>query len=163
MVGFPRAMRVAVFALAASIALLSVSSQVSVPASAGMGPLPVSGYVKDDAGRVMEGVPVVVACKNGSTTTSTLSTTTDVYGFYTVTFAYTVWEIGYNLIATATYGSEQVSENITITQEWGEQIDLQFPFEIPQFGTVLGFLAVAAMVGVLAIFLLPRRSKSPKQ
>ena len=163
MVGFPRAMRVAVFALAACIALMSVSSLVSVPASAGLGPLPVSGYVKDDAGRVMEGVPVVVACKNGSTTTSTLSTTTDVYGFYTVTFAYNVWELGYNLIATATYGSEQVTENITITQEWGEQIDLQFPFEIPQFGTVLGFLAVAAMVGVLAIFLLPRRSKSPKQ
>ncbi len=159
----PRAVRIAAFALIASLAMLSIPALFSLQASAGIGPLPVAGYVKDQAGRPMGGVPVVVAVKNGSTTVSVLSTTSDSDGFYTVTFPKDDWELGFTLVATATWGGDQVTETITITQEFGEMIDLQFPFEIPQFGTALGFLAVAGAVGVVAVFLLPKRSKTAKQ
>ncbi len=123
----------------------------------------VDGTVKDNAGRPIKDVPVVVVSKDGSTVVNTQFATTDTDGFYTVTFPTETVDLGHWIIATATSGGEQVSGNVTVDNDFGLTIDLQFPFEIPQFGTIIGFLAVAAIVGVLAVILLPRKLRPSKQ
>jgi len=119
----------------------------------------VSGYVRDSAGRPMADVPVVVVSKNGETIMDTQYFNTDSEGFYSVTIGDRQWDIGWTVTSTATANGEQASVTVTVTEEmeFGVTIDLQFEFEIPQFGTTLGFLAAAAIVAIVAVFLLPKR------
>ncbi len=131
------------------------------------GPLIVYGYVTDDAGRPLEGAHVSLTMKNGGTTVGTLTNDSDAGGFYSVTFGPLVgvgWDVGWTIIATATYGGNQVTNpDVTIPDTSPLlQIDLQFPFEIPQFGTLFGFLVTAGAVGVVAIYLIPKRLRAGK-
>jgi len=156
------------YAVAILLTLLSVPFlAISVSTVKGdlPGPFFVDGYVKDNAGTPMQGVDVVVVSLHGETVVSTVYGVTDEYGFYTVTFPTETVDYGHTIRATATYGASQVSDEVVVPdgEDFGVSIDLQFPFEIPQFGTVLGFLAVAAIVGVIAIVLLTKRSKATKQ
>jgi hypothetical protein len=154
--------------LAASSAVLLLAV-LSIPLTASMSakgdalyPLIVDGTVTDEKGRPMEGVPVVVTADNGGTPVSHTNYT-DANGLYSVTFGQGEWDVGYSIQSVATWGGEQVSDDLVASGDPVETIDLMFPFEIPQFGTLLGFLAVAAVVGAVAVFLLPRRSKRAKQ
>jgi hypothetical protein len=159
----PRTARIVVVVIALFAAAFAVPAFVSSPAAAhGLGPLLIFGYVTDDEGNPATSVPVVVVLKNGTTTINTLYYDTDEFGFYSVNFNPETWDVGYTVTSTATSGGQQDSEKVTIQSldDWSIQIDLQFPYEIPQFGTILGFLAAAAVVGAVAVYLLPRTLRS---
>lgn len=151
------------FVLVFALSIVSLAMISSGPASAATGPLLVSGYVTDNAGHTMEGVPVTVVSKNAGTTVKTLTTTTDADGFYTVTFGGMEgdWDVGFTITSIAQSGATQESETVTIVDETPTlQINIQFPFEIPQFGNVLGFILAAALVGSVAgIMLVHKRPK----
>jgi hypothetical protein len=141
--------------LVASLAMIMPRS-----VSAEAGPYQVDGHVTDSAGRPMAGIPVVVVMKDGATTIDTQSTTTDGDGFYTVDVGHDLYQTGFTVTSTATANSIQVSDSATVDGGYPFlTIDLQFPFEIPQFGSILGFVAAAGLVGVVAVVFLARKSK----
>jgi hypothetical protein len=155
-----------VCAVALMIAVLSMPLlQLSSSAVRGdfVGPFFVDGTVTDSAGTPIQGVDVVVVSKQGETVISTVYGVTDENGFYTVTFPTETVDYNHTIIATATYGGNQESEQAVPVDELGLTMDIQFPFEIPEFGTLIGFLAVAGVVAFVAIFLLPRRHKRALQ
>jgi hypothetical protein len=127
--------------------------------SAEIGPYLVSGTVTDSAGRPIVGAGVVVVMMNGATEVDIASDTTDSNGFYTVSFATDNWEIGFSITSTATFNSVQVSDTIPADEYPVSTINLQFLFEIPQFGSILGFVATAGLVGVVAVVFLAKKSK----
>ena len=155
-----------VFACLVLLALVAMPLlMIAAPAVRGdfVGTFIVDGTVRDNAGRPMQDVPVVVVSKHGETVVSTVYGVTDESGFYTVTLPTQTVDYDHTIIATATYDGNQESEQAVPVDEFGLTIDLQFPFEIPQFGTILGFLAAAAVVGAVAVYLLPRKRKSERQ
>ena len=120
----------------------------------------VDGNVTDAGGRPLVGASVVVVMMNGATPVDTKTTTTDGDGFYTVQVGLDVWETGYTVTSTATFNSVQTSDSATIVDDFPFlTIDLQFEFEIPQFGSILGFVAAAGLVGVVAVVFLTRKGK----
>ena len=168
MSGHMRSLRMASITVVALLAMTSMLLLACSRASAEM-PLVVYGYVTDNAGNPIEGAPVVVVAMNGETPRTTKNTQTDEDGLYVVQFeAWPLpdeWKIGDTIIATAQWGANQESNQQTLTVDPGGvlQLDIQFPFEIPEFGTVLGFLAAAAIVGAVAVlYLLPKKLKSVK-
>ncbi len=141
-----------------AVVLATTLSSLPTKVSADAGPFIVDGFVTDAGGRAIVGAPVVAVMKNGATVIDTQSSTTDDGGFYTITLATDQWEPGYTVTSTATYNSEQVSDTITIVDMPFADIDLQFPFEIPQFGSILGFVVAAGLVGAVAAVFLVRRN-----
>jgi hypothetical protein len=123
------------------------------------GPSIIDGKVTDSVGRPIVGAAVTVVMKNGTLTVDTASNTTDGDGFYTISFAVDKWAPGFNVTATATYNSVQTSDNATVDDGGFATIDLQFPFEIPQFGSILGFVAAAGLIGAVAVVFLVRKNK----
>ena len=157
--GYGTAARVASFAILMSAALLSIPVLSSTQVSGGSVELLIYGYVKDQAGRPIQGAQVVVASFNGSTQVAAISTTTDALGFYQVTlvnFPTVVWDVGFTIETTAVSGGVEESESVTVPADTPPmlQIDIQFPFEISQFGSVIGLLAAVAIVGAVAVVLL---------
>ncbi len=163
------AARSAVIAVLSCLAVLAIPILSSTPVAApSVGTLSIIGYVTDNAGHTMEGIQVWVTSLDGETIAKTLMTTTDQFGFYSVVFSGfgSEWGVGYTIVSTAKSGGNEVSENATVPDDITPliQIDLQFAFEIPQFGNLLGFVAAAAIIGVVAVFfLVPRRDKTIKQ
>jgi hypothetical protein len=110
-------------------------------------------------GTPIPGAHVSVTIKNGEVVIVTKTTTTDAYGYYVVTFDQDEWGIGYTIDVTAEYGEVQQTETIEADGSTAQTVDIQFPFEIAQFGNWLGFLLAGALVGVVAMTFLKRRRR----
>jgi hypothetical protein len=151
--------RIATYLIACAVMVAGLAIIMPNSVSANAGPYVVDGKVTDAAGRPLVGADVTVVMKNGATPIDTQTTTTDGDGFYTVDVGHDLWVPGYEVISTATYNSVQTSDNTTVGIDPFATIDLQFPFEIPQFGSILGFVAAAGLVGVVAVVFLARKSK----
>ena len=151
--------RIATYLIACAVLVAGLAMIMPRGVSADAGLVAVDGTVTDSAGRPISGADVVIVMMNGTTTVDTTTWTTDVNGFYTVSFAANIWEPGFNVISTATFNSVQVFDNTTVGADPFVTIDLKFPFEIPQFGSILGFVAAAGLVGVVAVVFLAKKSK----
>ena len=151
--------RIATYLMACAVLIGCLAMITPRNVSAEVGFVVVDGTVTDDAGRPINGASVIVVMKNGAATVDTQTYTTGSDGFYTVNLGLDKWETGFNVISTATFNSVQTSDNATIGEDPFLTIDLQFPFEIPQFGSLFGFVAAAGLVGVVAVVFLSKKSK----
>ncbi len=165
MQGSRRVARVVSVIAPSCLALVAASLILSNHAAA-LGPLLVYGYVTDDAGRPIQQAHVIVTTYDEGVVVWTLSNTTNEDGFYLVTFGGMEgqWDVGFTVIAVAQLdgGGQADSAEVTIVDVGPMlQVDVQFPYEIPQFGSsILGFVAAAGIVGVLAVYLLPKKLKA---
>lgn len=149
--------RIATYFMASLVLVTSMAMAVPKGVSANVGPCIVIGYVTDSAGHPLAGASVVVVIKNGTQTVDTQSGTTQSDGAYSITVATDVWKVGYDITATATYNSAQAS-NSTVCTGGINTINIQYPYEIPQFGSILGFLVAGALIAFVAIVFLMRKS-----
>lgn len=136
----------------------------SSPASAGTGPLIVWGFVYDEEGSRLQGayVDVYVLDKDTNavkTELTGLPYPTGSDGAYTATFAPEDWVAGDKVKAIATFGTQSVSNQVTVVEEGPLQVDLDFRTAIPQFGSMLGFLVAAGVVCIVGIAFVSLRRK----
>ena len=151
--------RIATYLIACAVLVACLAMIMPRGVSAKPGFVIVDGTVTDSAGRPMVGVHVVVVMKNGTTLLDTQTSTTDSDGLYTVNLGLDMWAPGFNVISTATFNSVQITDNATVGEDPFLTIDLQYPFEIPQFGSILGFVAAAGLIGAVAVVFLAKKSK----
>lgn len=148
------AVAIAVFAVVAVSMLLS-SGFVSAD-----GAKVIRGYTKDNAGRPLQGTNVVLEVRTPANALwYTESYTSDEIGFYSFTLGMGQWNDGDTFKIIATYSGNQkiVSEVDNGTPlQW---INVTFPFEIPQFGSLLGFSVAAGGVGLIAMVFVVKRRK----
>jgi len=151
--------RIATYLMACAVLIGCLATIMPKSVSANPGLSIIYGKVTDSAGRPINGADVVVVMKNGISEVDTASTTTDSDGLYVVNFALDKWAPGFAVTSTATYNSVQVSGDATVDDLGLATIDLQFLFEIPQFGSILGFVVAAGLVGVVAVVFLAKKNK----
>jgi hypothetical protein len=150
------AVAIAVFAVVAVSMLLS-SGFVSAD-----GAKVIRGYTKDNAGRPLQGTDVVLEVRTpGDVLRYTDSYTSTSIGFYSFTLVSTEgqWADGDTFKIIATYSGNQkiLSEVDNGTPlQW---INVTFPFEIPQFGSLLGFSIAAGGIGMVAMVFVAKRRK----
>ena len=131
-----------------AFALVLPPSQVSASEIA---PLSVLGYVTDSGGIPVEGADILV--ENLDQTVSDQSTTTDEDGFYTVDFPMADWTEGDLIRTTATFGTpESAQDNAPSGMIAMMQIDVQFSFAIPEFGSAIGVLVASVVIGAIAVY-----------
>ncbi len=142
----------------AAMLLLVIALDTSDPADAGTGPKTVWGWVKDSEGTPIEDILVTVNIRDTEyAIRSTLQDTTVEGGYYTVTFPLDEWYVGDTVEVVVSYMGDQEIETKLITGEGSEEVNVQFEFVIPQFGSMLGFALAAGFVAVVAIVALKRR------
>jgi len=138
----------------AVVSVLTVLALAAVPANSAAdapNPIAVQGTIYDSEDNKIPDIPVTVNMKDGATIVTTKSDTTGSLGEYGVLFQVTEWEVGYTIevIATGPAGQESVTEDapaaIQIT------IDVQFAYEIPEFGFDAGVLVAGGAVGFIAV------------
>jgi hypothetical protein len=146
-----------------SLFVISIAALVllgSMPAAAETGPKTVMGTVYDNSGNPLADADItaVVINAGNSTIMATEIDVTGPEGAYSVTFDPAVWQIGDTLRVTATYSSVQQTNQTTATIAPFQIVDVHFTTAIPQFGSLLGFMAAAGMVCVVGVgFLFYRR------
>lgn len=119
----------------------------------------VMGVVRDVAANPLVGADVTVSMMDGNTVIATKSAQTDSSGSYSVSFEWSEWEPGYTIEATAEYNSLQEVTDSAADASSPQQVDIAYPFEIAQFGSLIGFLAAAALVGIVGAVLVRRGRK----
>ncbi len=142
---------VAVFTALVFVSLMSMSG----PAAAGPLNLTVYGWVYDSGGLPIEGADVVVQVQAGVFHSE--ASTTDVDGFYQVEFDLSYWNIGDTIRTTATYNTEQEFEEEIADADGTLQIDVNFAFAIPEFGSFPGVIIATVLVGSVALMSMRRR------
>ena len=131
-----------------AFALVLTPSQVSAAEDA---PLTVYGYVTDAGGAPVEGAGILV--ENLDQTVSAQSTTTDEDGFYTVDFPMADWTEGDLIRTTATFGTPESAQDYAPSGIVAIlQIDVQFSFAIPEFGSAIGVLIASVVIGAIAVY-----------
>ena len=141
----------------AAVAMLLSSGYVSAA-----GPKVIRGYTWDNAARPLEGTSVVVEVRDASEVLRhTESTTTDETGFYSFTMSSFDgdWADGDTFNIIATYSGNQKTESLLDDGTALQWINVTFPFEIPQFGSLLGFSVAAGGIGLIAMVFVVRRKK----
>jgi hypothetical protein len=147
---------IAVFAVAAVVMLLS-SGYVSAA-----GPKVIRGYTTDSADRPLEGTNVVVEVWTPlNVLRHTESMSTDENGFYSFTMSSFDgdWSDGDTFKIIATYSGNQKTESLLDDGKPLQWINVTFPFEIPQFGSILGFSIAAGSIGLIAMVFVVKRKK----
>ena len=119
----------------------------------------VFGFVYDPVLDPLAGADVVVMMKDGETVVSTRYAQTDSSGGYDVSFAWLEWDLGYTIEVVATHGGDEAFQTSLADVAPSQEVDVMFEYEIPQFGSILGFLAAGLFVGLLGAFLLVRGKK----
>jgi hypothetical protein len=150
-----------VLTMALSVALVTMFL-LSYGASAATGPKQVRGYVRDVDGRLIQGIPVVINIRWASddTVRSTLTDTSDVNGYFSVTFGPSDWDIGDRIQVVATHGANQESSSVVADGFPFQECDVTFPYAIPEFGSIVGFAIAGALIAaVAAVFLVSKRKK----
>ncbi len=122
------------------------------------GPLTVWGYVYDLAGQPLEGADVVITVdRTGATSYGVTGSDGRYQGTPEIDAAQ--YDIGDTIAVVATYNSNSQSATGTVVEDIGVlQIDVHYTYEIPEFGTFLGFIAAFVIVAVVGAVLLARRS-----
>ncbi|OGS41818.1 MAG: hypothetical protein A3K67_03160 [Euryarchaeota archaeon RBG_16_62_10] len=140
----------------------------ALPASAWPHPKTVRGYVKDSVERPLEGAYVTVNIRYASnnTTRATDSYTTGSDGWYSVSFSSGQWDEGDIIEAISDLDGKQYSAydvaNVQSVPDI-QQVDITYPYEIPEFGDSwsglsVGFLVAGFALGLIAaVFLIARR------
>jgi len=146
-----------------SLFVVSIAALVllgSMPVAAETGPKLVIGTVYDNLGDPLAGADITAVVIN-KTSLLIVATETDVTGpegAYSVTFDPGVWQVDDTLRVTATYSSVQEPNQTTATIAPFQIVDVHYTTAIPQFGSLLGFMAAAGMVCVVGVgFLFYRR------
>lgn len=118
----------------------------------GPGPKIVQGYVNDTVGNPLEGalVTVEIIAQVGGSVRDTQTDTTGSDGYYMVTFDLNKWDIGDTIRVTATYDSDQQSNQIVANGDASQQVDVNFGFTIPEFSSLFGLVAALAAVVCVA-------------
>jgi hypothetical protein len=150
------AVAITVFAVAA-VAMLLASGFVSAA-----GPKLIRGYTKDSAGRPMEGTSVVLEVRTPlAALRFTDSMLSDENGFYSFTLSSFDgdWDDGDTFWIIATYSGNERTLSELDNGEPIQWMNVTFPFEIPQFGSLLGFGIVAGGVGLVAMVFVVKRKK----
>lgn len=122
----------------------------------------VRGYVRDTDGRPMESVSVTVNIRLASDDSirTTLTELTDETGFYSLTFGPFDWDLGDRIEVIATHGSNQESESVVANSDVIQYVDITFPYAIPEFGSVVGFVIAGGLIAAVAmVFLVSKRKK----
>ncbi len=143
----------------AAIALMPIFSQ---SVSAATGPKGVRGYIEDSVGNKLEGALVVVnirAQADYDTIRATDSFTTPSTGYYSITFALDEWDIGDTIEVIATWESNQKSEEEAATGVGPQDIDIVFPFVIPQFGSLWGTVITVGAIGAVGAVLVVSKKR----
>ena len=126
----------------------------SRPAISGPGPYTVLGYVTDSEGTPVEGADVAVTIEQ---TATTLHCVTDSDGYYIAEFDLSEWNDGDDITVVATYGGQATSTGTCVEAVGYSVIDVQFTYEIPEFGGIAGsMVAIAAVAVVAALFIWKR-------
>ena len=142
--------------LMGSIVLMIPLTAMSNPAHimAPTGPLTVYGYVYDFYGQPVEGASVVVT---DTRTHVSVGGTTDSDGLYQASpeFSTSEYDLGDTLEVVANYDSHIQSTSDVVTQEMIDmglaQIDVHYTYEIPEFGSVIGYAVAGILVGMVAV------------
>jgi len=136
-----------------ALAAVPVNSAADAPR-----PLAVQGTIYDSEGNKIPDIPVTVNMKDGATVVTTKLYTSGSLGQYSVVFLVTEWEVGYTIEVIATGPSGQAIETETASDIVLITIDVQFLYEIPEFGFDAGVLVAGGAVGLIAVVMLvPRR------
>jgi len=117
------------------------------------------GYITDDAGNPLMGASVSVTIIHGEITIVTKATVTDANGYYAITLEPGQWEAGFTIQLTIQYGTAQETVTAPCDGSTSQEVDYQYPYEIPQFGSLIGFLVAGLLVGIVAVVLLKRGRK----
>ena len=112
-------------------------------------PKTVRGYIWDNVGNELEGASVTINIKDGETVVSTDSDTADSDGFYSVVFFSPEWDIGNTIEVIANYLSTEEINSTTADDSVVQYVNVSYSFEIPEFGSMAGFLASAGVIGIV--------------
>ena len=157
--------RPGVVVLSAALVLLVLAMAVLPAATqAASHPKQVRGYVYDQDGRKVAGAQVTVTMKNGTTTVSAKTDTSDSVGYFSCDFASSEWNITDRILVTATYKSLQATNSTIVLCDnaFFQWENITFPYEIPELGSgYVGILIAGLLVGAVAVaaLVLMRRKK----
>jgi len=126
---------------------------------AGNGPKIVSGHVYDSLLNPVPGADVTVMIKYDSTVRKTLTTSTDLSGFYTVTFgSASDWNEGETIQVDVTYDSLSATNSTIANLNPSQIVDVHFTEVIPEFGGLL--VIVVLILPLLVAFVHRYRGKT---
>jgi len=151
----------AVVAVALSLmALIAAAPQ----ASAGDGLKIVRCWIWDDAANNVTGALVVVSIIAPDTSVrATDSELSDENGWYSLQFGPSDWYIGDTIRVVCTYSGNQEMEEVAAGSSASspyQYVNITFPFEIPQFGSILGTMVTIGAVGMIgAVFVVYSRRR----
>jgi len=124
------------------------------------GPLTVWGYVYDFSGQPLQGANVVVTVDR---TGATSSGVTGSDGRYQASpdFSTSEYDILDTIRVVANYNSNEQVNTSTVPVDIDDtgvmQVDVHYTYEVPEFGTMLGFMVASALVGMIAIYSVSKR------
>lgn len=126
-----------------------------------IGTLTVWGYVYDFSGQPLQGANVVVAVER---TGATSSGVTDSDGKYQASPDFapnSEYDIGDTIQVVASYNSNVQANSSAVPADIDltglMQVDVNYTYEVPEFGTLLGFLVAAVLVGMIAVYSVSKR------
>jgi len=115
----------------------------------------VTGYVTDIMGNPLPGAAVSVSIDG-----FTHSTTTDSNGFYQAPqFKNSDWTMGSTIYVNVTYNSQPAASTAVADGNPTQQVNVQYPYEIPQLGGSLGLLLAGGFVAAISIVLLTDKKR----
>jgi hypothetical protein len=147
----------------AAFAFVAVAMLLSSGFASAAGIKIIRGYTKDSAGNPLEGTNVVLEVRTPlNALRYTESNTSDETGFYSFTLNSFVgqWADGDTFKIILTYSGNQENRSAVDDGKIIQWINVTFPFEIPQFGSILGFGIVAGGIGLVAMVFVVRRKKN---
>ena len=139
------------------------AGDVEIPENTPVGPLVVRGNVYDSMSTPIPDCPVVVNLYNKNMSLSqSLTDTTDINGYYSVTFGMGVWEIGGMVYVVAQIDGQTQGHTVIGGNDPVITINLQFNFAIPEFGSEIGgFLMVVFAVGMMVMWKMRPKNDRP--
>ena len=145
-----------------SLFVLAALTIVADDSEAATWPLNVRGYIRDNVGNPVQNAPVTINIRwayDNDIIRATYTATAGTDGLYSRSIMAADWDIGdlIEVIATNPLNSDQESASEVAENTAVQNIDVTFPYEIPEFG--IGFwglvaagFAVAAVGVALLVF-----------
>ena len=145
-------------ALAVVLTIVSKSDMPKRASETASMDLDVVGTVRDSGGTLVPGAAVTVTNQR---TALFYTNTADENGQYGVTIPDSAWAEGDIILVHAETGSAQGDAQGTAhdVSPWLLQVDVNLSTAIPEFGSLLGALVAAFMVGIVAIVALGGKSR----
>jgi len=124
---------------------------------AATGPLAVWGYVYDFSGQPLQGANVIVTVERTGATSSGVTGSDGKYQALP-DFSTSEYDILDTILVVANYNSNTQDNTSTVVEDIGVlQVDVNYTYEVPEFGTLLGFLVAAVLVGMIAVYSVSKR------